>query len=75
MSDTDTPETDAQINRWPGITILGRSLQNAFVESDFARKLERDLTEARRTAETYRDEFLLSCPTAMRDANRLPWES
>ena len=50
---SDTPRTDAAANgRNPFGTLIGDNLRNALVPSDFARQLERELTES--TAENTR---------------------
>ncbi len=80
---TPTPRTDEQINGKPCTrfeVLGGDSLRDAYVPSQFARTLERDLTavteqrdEARRLAEKYR---YLSCESQEEaDAEVLPWEN
>ena len=50
---SDTPRTDAEANgKNPFGTLIGDNLRNALVPSDFARQLERELSEA--TAENTR---------------------
>ena len=83
MNETPTPRTDEQINGKPCTrfeVLGGDSLRDAYVPSNFARTLERDLTavteqrdEARKLAEKYR---YLSCESQEEaDATLLPWEN
>ena len=80
---TPTPRTDEQINGKPCTrfeVLGGDSLRDAYVPSNFARTLERELTavteqrdEARKLAEKYR---YLSCDSQEEaDAEVLPWEN
>ena len=43
---SDTPRTDAEANEQYSMVLTGNGLRRALVQSDFARQLERELTEA-----------------------------
>ena len=44
---SDTPRTDAEANEQYSMGLAASRLRHALVQSDFARQLERELTEAR----------------------------
>ena len=44
---SDTPRTDAEANEQYSMVLTGHGLRRALVQSEFARQLERELTEAR----------------------------
>lgn len=71
---SDTPRTDAESNGGNSMAVLmGNGLRDALVQSDFARQLERELTDARQIASKYDDRYFATRQLLTVSTERAEW--